>query len=162
MSARIAHSRHSRDEEGVILVLSMIFLAVCGVVVAALFTLTGSSFGAATALGETRARDFDAESSLNGAIAYVRAKSSEPQLEGYPGECLSSGYTPDWTLNDPTRPLRVDCAVQGYAPYQRHVVLSVCPSTVTAPCPESSSVLKADVTFYDALGTVAVTTWSHK
>jgi hypothetical protein len=158
MSARTAPSRRGGDEEGFILILSMIFLAVCGLVIAALFAFTGSSFGVATALGETRARDFDAESSLNASIASIRASSTD----GYPGTCLPSGYTPTWTLNVPGRLLRVDCAVQGYAPYERHVVLSVCPSSVAAPCPETSSVLKADVTFYDALGTVAVTTWSHK
>jgi hypothetical protein len=154
MTARREH--HDRDEDGLILVLSLIFLTVAGVVVAALFTFTGSSFGTAAALGETRARDFDAESALNADIATIRASSTQ----GYPGTC--SSYTPSWTLNDPSRPLRVDCAVQGYKPYERHVVLSVCPESVSAPCPDASAVLKADVTFYDARGTVAVTTWSHK
>ncbi len=41
----------------------------------------------------------------------------------------------------------------------------MCPSSVTAPCPDDSALVKADVTFYDSQGTgtsLQVNTWSNE
>ena len=47
---------------------------------------------------------------------------------------------------------------------QRHVVLSVCPAAVAAPCPDASALLRADVIFYDDSGfgrAVSIQSWSN-
>ena len=48
---------------------------------------------------------------------------------------------------------------------KRNDLFSVCPSSVSAPCPDSQSLLRANVTFYDGQGvgkSLSVQTWSNK
>jgi hypothetical protein len=48
---------------------------------------------------------------------------------------------------------------------QRRVVLSVCPSSVSAPCPDAKSLLRVYVIFYDDTGfgrAAGVQTWSNQ
>ena len=95
------------------------------------------------------------------AIATIRVDTTQ----GYAGSCLNGGYTPTWTLNTPSRPLRVDCYPQSSSATQRRVVLSVCPTSVSAPCPDASSILRVAVTFSDdgSFGrAVGVQTWSNQ
>ena len=94
---------------------------------------------------------------MNAAIAKVRV--------GNTCGTGGSGYTPTWTLNVTTRPVRVDCFSISSSSTQRNDVFSVCPSSVSAPCSDASSVLRANVIFYDVGATgssVDTVTWSNK
>ena len=143
--------------------LALLFLTVSAVVVSALVGFTTTSSSATSALRAARGTDYDATSAMQAAIATIRVGTTE----GYAGSCLNGGYTPPWTINNPTRPLRVDCFPQSSSASQRRVVLSVCPSSVVAPppCPDASSLLRVDVIFYDdgSFGrAVGVQTWSNQ
>jgi hypothetical protein len=148
-------------EDGAALVLALMILTISMITVGVLigFVYTGS--GATVATRAARAHDYDAASAMAAAIATIRVGTTE----GYVGSCLSGGYSPAWTLNDASRPVRVDCFPQSAAALQRRVILSVCPSSIAAPCPDANSLLRADVTFYDdqSFGrAVAVSTWSNQ
>ena len=137
--------------------LALLFLTVCGVVIGGLMTFTGTSSDATSALRASRSDDYDAEAAMQAAIATVRIGLTCPS------------FTPSWTLNDPARPLRVDCfAISSStgSSAKRDDVLSVCPSSVAAPCPDNQSLLRAEVIFYDApYGTgssVGIQTWSNQ
>lgn len=156
----IAPRAHRRaGEEGSALVLALLFLTVTGVVVSALLGFATTSSSATIAGRSARGTDYDADSAMQAAIATIRVGA----MEGVAGNCLNGGYTPTWTLNNTSVPVRVDCFPQTSASSQRRVVLSVCPSSVSAPCPDAKSLLRADVIFYDdqSLGrAVGVQTWS--
>lgn len=142
-------------EEGSALVLALLFLTVSAVVIGALlsFVTTGSS--ATIAVRSARGTEYDAQSVMEAAIATYRVDTS--------GNCLLSGYSPSWTLNNAARPLKVFCFPQPSAPSQRHVVFSVC-ATSTA-CADSASLLRVDMIFYDDQGygrAVGVQTWSNQ
>jgi hypothetical protein len=157
---RIAR-RRATGEEGSALVLALLFLTVSAVVVTALVGFTTTSSSATSALRSARGTDYDAASAMQAAIATIRVGTTQ----GYAGSCLAGGYTPTWTLNNPSRPLRVDCFPQSSSATQRRVVLSVCPSSVSAPCPDAGSLLRADVIFYDDQGfgrAVGLQTWSNQ
>lgn len=158
--------RHTRrgcqraGEDGSALVLALLFLTVTGVVVSALLGFATTSSSATIAGRSARGTDYDAESAMQAAIATIRVGVTE----GVAGNCLNGGYTPTWTLNTTSVPIRVDCFPQTSVASQRHVVLSVCPSSVSAPCPDSKSLLRVDVIFYDdqSFGrAVGVQTWSN-
>ena len=148
-------------EEGSALVLALLFLTVSAVVVTALVGFTTTSSSATTALRAARGTDYDATSAMQAAIATIRVGTTQ----GYAGSCLNGGYTPTWTLNNPAKPLRVDCFPQSSSATQRRVVLSVCPASVAAPCPDAKSLLRVSVIFYDdtTFGRAAgVQTWSNQ
>jgi hypothetical protein len=156
-------SRRQRatGEDGSALVLAMLFMTVSAVIVTALVGFTTTSSSATSALRAARGTDYDATSAMQAAIATIRVGTTE----GYPGSCLTLGFTPTWTINNPARPVRVDCFPQSSSSTQRRVVLSVCPASVTAPCPDANSLLRVDVTFYDdqTFGrAVGVQTWSNE
>ena len=141
--------------------LALLFLTVSAVVVTALIGFTTTSSSATSALRAARGTDYDATSAMQAAIATIRVGTTE----GYTGSCLPGGYTPAWALNNPSRSLRVDCSPQSSSSSERRVVLSVCPSSVSAPCPDARSLLRADVIFYDDHGfgrAVGVQTWSNQ
>jgi hypothetical protein len=153
--------RRATDEDGSALVLAMLFLTVSAVVVTALIGFTTTSSSATSALRAARGTDYDATSAMQAAIATIRVGTTQ----GYAGSCLTGGFTPAWTVNNPAKPLRVDCFPQSSSATQRRVVLSVCPSSVTAPCPDAQSLLRVDVIFYDdgSFGrAVGVQTWSNE
>lgn len=153
--------RRATDESGSALVLALLFLTVSAVVVTALVGFTTTSSSATSALRAARGTDYDATSAMQAAIATIRVGTTE----GYAGNCLNGGYTPAWTLNNLSRPLRVDCFPQSSSATKRRVVLSVCPSSVSAPCPDANSLLRVDVIFYDDgyFGRAAgVQTWSNQ
>jgi hypothetical protein len=153
--------RRATGEEGSALVLALLFLTVSAVVVTALVGFTTTSSRATSALRSARGTDYDAASAMQAAIATIRVGTTQ----GYAGSCLTGGYTPAWTLNNTSRPLRVDCFPQSSSATQRRVVLSVCPSSVSAPCPDASALLRADVIFYDdqSFGrAVGLQTWSNQ
>jgi hypothetical protein len=158
-AASVRRRRRATGEDGSALVLALLFLSVSAVIVTALMTFTTTSSSATSALRAARGTDYDSTSAIQAAIATIRVGASE----GVAGNCLQGGYTPSWTLNNPSRPLRVDCFPQSSSATQRRVVLSVCPSLVSAPCPDGSSLVRADVIFYDdgSFGrAVGVQTWS--
>jgi hypothetical protein len=131
------------------------------VVVTALVGFTTTSSRATSALRSARGTDYDAASVMQAAIATIRVGTTQ----GYAGSCLTGGFTPTWTLNNASRPLRVDCFPQSSSATQRRVVLSVCPTSVSAPCPDASSLLRADMIFYDdqSFGrAVGLQTWSNQ
>jgi hypothetical protein len=153
--------RRATGEDGSALVLALLFLTVSAVVVTALIGFTTTSSSATSALRAARGTDYDTTSAMQAAIATIRVGATE----GVAGNCLNLGYTPAWTLNNTLRPLRVDCFPQSSSATQRRVVLSVCPASVTAPCPDASSLLRVDVIFYDdgSFGrAVGVQTWSNQ
>jgi hypothetical protein len=155
-----AARRHS-NEDGSALILAMLFLTVSAVVVTALLGFSSTSSSATIVIRSVRGTDYDAESAMQAAIAKIRVGTTE----GYAGSCLQGGYTPTWTLNNPSRPLRVDCFPQSSSATQRRVVLSVCPTSVSAPCPDGNALLRVDVIFYDdqSFGrAVGVQTWSNQ
>ena len=83
--------------------------------------------------------DYDAEAAMQAAIATVRIGDGCSRAE--------RAYTPSWTLNNPARPLRVDCFALSSSTgssAKRNDVLSVCPSSVAAPCPDTQSLLRAE------------------
>ena len=156
-----AARRRASGEDGSALILAMLFLTVSAVVVTALLSFSSTSSSATIVIRSVRGTDYDAESAMQAAIAKIRVGVSE----GYAGSCLQGGYTPAWTLNNPSQPLRVDCFPQSSSATQRRVVLSVCPSSVSAPCPDAKALLRVDVIFYDdqSFGrAVGVQTWSNQ
>jgi hypothetical protein len=161
VKAIIRRRRRAHDEDGSALVLALLFLTVSAVVVSALLGFTTTSSSATSALRAARGTDYDTTSAMQAAIAKIRVGATE----GYAGSCLTGGYTPTWTLNNALRPLRVDCFPQSSSATQRRVVLSVCPASVSAPCPDNQSLLRVDVIFYDdgSFGrAVGVQTWSNQ
>ena len=156
-----ARRRRATGEQGSALVLALLFLTVSAVVVTALVGFTTTSSTATSALRTARGTDYDTTSAMQAAIATIRVGTTE----GVAGNCLNGGFTPSWTLNNPSKPLRVDCFPQSSSATQRRVVLSVCPSSVSAPCPDAKSLLRVDVIFYDdqSFGRAAgVQTWSNQ
>ena len=147
----------ARGEQGSALVLALLFLTVSAVTVGALMTYASSGSTATTAVRTARGDDYDVEAAMEGAIATVRVGLTCPS------------FTPTWTLNDPSRPLRVDCysiSSSTGANAQRDDVLSVCPSSVAAPCPDNKSLLRVEVIFYDTPNgtgsSVGIQTWSNQ
>jgi len=153
--------RRATGEDGSALVLAMLFLTVSAVIVTALIGFTTTSSSATSALRAARGTDYDVTSAMQAAIATIRVGTTE----GYAGSCLNGGFTPSWTINNPARPVRVDCYPQSSSALQRRVVLSVCPASVSAPCPDAKSLLRVSVIFYDdtTFGRAAgVQTWSNQ
>jgi hypothetical protein len=147
----------NHGQEGSALVMALVFLTSCGIIIGALMTFANTNSAATTSLRTSRGSDFDAQAAMEAAIATVRTGST----------CGTgaSGYTPSWTLNNPSRPLRVDCFSLSSSATQRNDVLAVCPSSVNAPCPDNSAIVRANVIFYDKLGTgnsVGIQTWSNQ
>ncbi len=137
----------------------MLFLAATSLIVAALLGFASTSSQATTVTRTLRGTDYDADAAMQAAIATIRVSTTQ----GYVGACAS--FTPAFTLNTPARPVRVDCFPFSAPSAQRHVVLSVCPSTVAAPCPDASSILRADVIFYDDQTNgraVSIQSWSNQ
>ena len=153
--------RRSRDEQGSALVLALLFLTVSAVVVAALLNYTTTSSSATIALRAARGTDYDTESAMQAAIATIRVGTTQ----GYAGSCLQNGYTPTWTLNNASRPVKVFCFPQSSSATKREVVLSVCATSGTVACADNASLLRVDVIFYDdqSFGrAVGVQTWSNQ
>jgi hypothetical protein len=147
----------TRGEDGTALVLALLFLSVCAITIGGLLTYSNVNSTSTTALRTARGNDYDAVAAMNAAIATVRV--------GNTCGTGGSGYTPSWTLNNPSRPLRVDCFPQSSSSVKRNDVFLVCTSSVSAPCPDDSALVKADVTFYDSQGTgktLEVETWSNE
>ena len=158
---------HARSERGSALVLALVFLTVCGVTVGGLMTFANTSSMATTALRTARGSDYDAHAAIEAAIATVRA--------GATCGAGTTGFTPAWPLNvpiviavPPRAPLRVDCfpnSVQPVVPGQRNDVFLVCatPSSVSTPCTDSQSTLRANVIFFDTANpsNVWIQTWSN-
>jgi hypothetical protein len=161
MSATRCRGRRATGDEGSALVLALLFLTTSAVIVTALVGFSTTSSAGTSALRAARGTDYDAASAMQAAIATIRVGATE----GYAGNCLNGGYTPTWTINNTARPVRVDCYPQSSSSTQRRVVLSVCPSSVSAPCPDASSLLRVSVIFYDdgTFGRAAgVQTWSNE
>lgn len=143
-------------EDGNALVMALLFLSVCAVTIGGLMTYANASSTSSTALRTARGNDYDAVSAMNAAIATVRV--------GNTCGTGASGYTPSWTLNNTSRPLRVDCFSQSTSSAKRNDVFLVCASSVSAPCPDNSALVRANVIYYDSQGTgksLEVVTWSN-
>ena len=150
--------RRATGEAGVALELALIFLTAISVVVAVLLGFASTSSQATVVTRAARGTDYDADAAMQAAIATIRVGTTE----GYVGSCAS--FTPAFTLNNPSVPLRVDCTPFTASAAQRHVVLSVCRASVAAPCPDVSALLRADVVFYDDQGVgraVSIQSWSN-
>ena len=147
------------DEGGMALVMALMFVTFAAVLIAATLGLASTNLRATLALETARGSYYDADAAMESAIATIRVDTDN----GYVGLCPS--YTPAFTLNVSSTPVRVDCFPQVAPLYQRRVVLLVCRSSVAAPCPDAQALLRADVKFYDdqSFGrAVAVQTWSAR
>jgi hypothetical protein len=154
---RLRARSRSRSEAGNALVLALLFLTVCGVTIGGLLTYSSATSTSTTAVRVARGNDYDAVAAMNAAIANVRI--------GNTCGTGNTGYTPSWTLNNTDRPLRVDCFSISSTSALRQDVFLVCLSSVSAPCPDNSALLKSEVTFYDSQGTgksLQVETWSNE
>lgn len=155
------HARRTRNEDGVALELALIFLTAISVIVASLLGFASTSSQATVVLRGTRGIDYDADAAMQADIATIRVTAGQ----GVVGTCAA--FTPAFTLNNPATPVRVDCtpfATSTPTP-ERHVVLSVCPSSVAAPCPDASALLRADVIYYDdsTFGrALSIQSWSNQ
>jgi len=152
----------TQTEEGSALVLALLFLTVSAVILGGLLTYANTSSASTTALRVARGNDYDAQLTMDAAIATVRSTSPT---------CTSTGnavYTPPTSmLNNSSRTLRVDCFAPSASVVagQRNYVLLVCPiSGSSTPCTDAQSVLSAFVTFYDSTSppTVNIQTWSNQ
>ena len=150
-----------RDEEGTALVLALLFLTVCAMIIGGLLQYSNTSAASTTALRVARSNDYDAQKTMDAAIATVRTGTT----------CTSSGttvYTPATSiLNNSSRALRVDCFAPAASVVagQRNYVLLVCPiAGSSTPCTDSQAVLSAFVTFYDSTSppTINIQTWSNQ
>ena len=149
------------DQAGSALVLALIFLSVSGVIVAALLNYATTSSSATIAVRAASGTDYDADSAMQAAIATIRVGTTQ----GVAGNCLNNGYTPTWTLNNPSRPVKVFCFPQSSSSTERDVVLSVCATSGTTACADSASLLEVHVVFYDDQSygrAVGVQTWSNQ
>ena len=150
-----------RDEVGAALELALIFLMSTSVIVGTLLTFASSSSQATVVTRATRGFDYDADAAMQAAIATIRVSTTQ----GYVGVGKCVSFTPGFTLNNSSRPLRVDCSPFSASAGQRHIILSVCPSSAGAPCADSQALLRADVTFYDDHGfgrAVSIQSWSNQ
>ena len=151
---RMRHRLRRHGEEGAALELALLFMIATSLIVTVLLGFSSTSSRATVVTRTTRGTDYDSDAAMQAAIATVRV-----------GTCAS--FTPSFTLNNPNA-LRVDCNTTGaVVGSQRHLVFSVCPSTVlTVPCPDGSTLLRAEVIFYDDGGVVgravAVLAWSNQ
>jgi hypothetical protein len=145
----------ARDEEGTALILALLFLTICAVAIAGLLTFSSTSSNATIALRTARGNDYDAQATMQAAIATIRKGDA----------CTTNvSYTPTWTLNNPSAPLRADCYVQSASSAQRNDVLLVCRTTAPTPC-DSQALLRANVIFYDtpSVGaSIGIQTWSNQ
>ena len=99
---------------------------------------------------------------MEAAIATIRVGTTE----GVAGNCLNGGYTPTWTLNNPSRPVHVDClpAVELGDATPRGA-LGVPELGAASPAPTAQLAARVDVIFYDdgSFGrAVGVQTWSNQ
>jgi len=153
--------RPRRGEQGAALELALIFLTACALIVTGLLNFASTGSGATTTTRTVRGSDYDADAAMQVAIATIRVGATQ----GYVANCLPGGLVPSLTLNNPSRPVRVDCFPFAAASSQRNVVLSVCPSSVAAPCPDAGALVRADVIFYDTPSfgrTMSIQSWSNQ
>ncbi len=128
-------TRSRRGEEGAALELALIFLTATSLIVAALLGFASTSSQATAVTRTLRGTDYDADAAMqagdrddpgqhHAGLRRRRAHRSRPRSRSTPlrGPCASTA--------SPSPPPSA----------QRHVVLSVCPSSVAAPCPDASSV----------------------
>jgi hypothetical protein len=144
----------ARDEEGMALILALLFLTICAVAIGGLLTFSSTSSNATIALRTARGNDYDARATMQAAIASIRKGDT----------CTTNFFTPTWTLNNPSRPLRADCYVLSASSAQRNDVLLVCQSTGPTPC-DSQALVRANVIFYDtpSIGnSIGIQTWSNQ
>jgi hypothetical protein len=152
-------TRRADGEDGFALELALIFLTAVSVLVASLLGFAGTSSQSTVVTRSTRGSDYDADAAMQADIATIRVTAGQ----GYVGTCAA--FTPAFTLNNPSTPVRVDCTPIATSSLQRHVVLSVCPTSVAAPCPDASALLRADVIFYDDQGfgrALSIQSWSNQ
>jgi hypothetical protein len=151
--------RGARGEDGAALELSLIFFAAVAQIVGGLLSFASGSSQASVVTRTVRDTDYDADAAMQAAIATVRIDETQGKLS----KC--SPYTPTFTLNSPSRLIRVDCVGLTTVPQQRHAIFTVCLASIPAPCQEGQSLLRADVTFYDDSGTIgralSISSWSN-
>jgi hypothetical protein len=142
------------DEEGTALVLALLFLTICAVAIGGLLTFSSTSSNATSAVRIARGHDYDAQATMEAAIATIRTGSS----------CTTNFLTPSWTLNVPSTPLRADCYSLSASSAQRNDVLLVCAQSAPTPC-DNEALLRANVIFYDtpSVGSsIGIQTWSNQ
>jgi hypothetical protein len=147
--------RAASDEEGTALILALLFLTVCAVAITGLLTFSSTSSDATIALRTARGNEYDAQATMQAAIATIRTGTA----------CTTNVViTPSWTLNNPSQPLRADCYVLSASSAQRNDLLLICKSGGPTPC-DSQALLRANVIFYDTPSTgssIGIQTWSNQ
>jgi hypothetical protein len=158
--------RHTEsDETGTVLVIALLFLTFIALTLGGLLALSTANLAATGRLDAARSLQYDSDAAMQAAIATIRVTQNPTFVQG----CAS--YAPTWTVNNPTRAVRVFWCPQlpdptspgSFQLFQRQGVFSVCPGTPATPCQDTQSLLRASVTFYDdqSFGrAVAISTWS--
>jgi len=151
-------ARRTHDEAGAALELALVFLTAIAFIVGALLSFASTSSQATVVTRAARGTDYDADGAMQLAIATIRV-----------GACQSiivSDVVPPFVLNNPARPIHVECATPFAAVNaQRHVVLSVCPGAGAGSCLDADALLRADVIFYDDVTygrAVSIQSWSNQ
>jgi len=164
MTAIVARLRGRRvhGEDGAALELALIFMVSTAFIVTVLLGFASTSSQATVVTRTSRGTDYDADAAMQSDIATIRATAGQ----GVFGSACAS-FTPAFTLNNPARAVRVDCAPVNGPSSQRHVILSVCLVAVspTPPCTDSQAILRADVTIYDDTSfgrAVSIQSWSNQ
>jgi hypothetical protein len=158
----MSRRRLQRGEDGAALELALIFMVTVSLMVTGLLTFASTSSTATVVTRTTRGTDYDADAAMQADIATIRATAGQGV---YGSSCAS--FTPAFTLNNPSRALRVDCFPVNGPSSQRRVVLSACLVSVSPspPCLDSQAILRADVTIYDdgSFGrAVSIQSWSNQ
>jgi hypothetical protein len=154
--SRLRH-RFTTEEDGAVLLITLAFMTFVGLIAGALLNYANTNLVSTVKLKAARSVTYDADAAMETAIATVRIDPAR----GYVGACDPIAAV---AANNVGSDMRVDCVPTLMPVFQRKVYLTVCPaSVVTTPCPDTSSLLRAEVVFYDdgAFGREAlVNTWS--
>ena len=142
--------RSRRDESGAMLILALIFIVAVAVSTVGLLNLTGDDLKNSGNLRFQRGLEYAADSAVTAAVENVRFSPNAyyPPTSG--SSCLPAGMGP--YVKDPQGvPFEVDCewAGSGTPVIGEPRVIQFFACTASA-CDSSNSVVRAQVTFYDA------------
>lgn len=97
LAARLARSRRGRDDDGVVMLMALVFVTVIALIIGALLNQSAAQFRAAKAFGDRRAGVFAADAGLEHALAGVGMISDPPAPGSTPtrtdhGERVVTGF----------------------------------------------------------------------
>lgn len=138
-------ARTSRDEDGVALILALIFVVVIGAVSAALLSLSGGSLLNTYNLRTQRSLEYAADGAVTAAVQAVRFTFDASTSPSF-GDCLPNGAA-DVIINNVT--IYVECEGTYYPDSPPTRVFTFYACTTSSCTSAGNSVLTAQVTFDD-------------